>query len=276
MFHSIRLRIALPFAALFVATMIGLGLYLSAFLRQTYLNELENQLQGEATLLADQLAPLMSQNVPSSEINSLTRHWSSLLNTRVTIIAPDGTVIGESQQDPNNLENHLTRPEISAAIASGQGSSIRFSNTVGYPMLYLALPVKKDSRVLGVVRLSQPLSQVDANIANLQRGLAGATLLATLLVLLLASIIASRTTRPLRDLTEAARRMSGGALDAHLTRFQPDGSTAAFADRGAGNGAQQDGSSAERDDGWGINRRCRRTGATTKPSGRANVWSECQ
>jgi two-component system phosphate regulon sensor histidine kinase PhoR len=222
MFHSIRLRIALPFAALFVATMIGLGLYLSAFLRQTYLNELENQLQGEATLLADQLAPLMSQNVPSSEINSLTRHWSSLLNTRVTIIAPDGTVIGESQQDPNNLENHLTRPEISAAIASGQGSSIRFSNTVGYPMLYLALPVKKDSRVLGVVRLSQPLSQVDANIANLQRGLAGATLLATLLVLLLASIIASRTTRPLRDLTEAARRMSGGALDAHLIPITSD------------------------------------------------------
>ncbi len=210
MFHSIRLRIALPFAALFMATMIGLGLFLSSFLRQTYLNELKSQLQSEATLLADQLAPQMSQKAPPSEINSMARHWSSLLNTRVTIIAPDGTVIGESQEDPNNLENHLTRPEISAAIASGQGSSIRFSNTVGYPMLYVALPVEKDSQILGVVRLARPLSQVDANIANLQRSLVGATLLATLLVVLLASIIASRTTRPLRDLTEAARRMSGG------------------------------------------------------------------
>jgi two-component system phosphate regulon sensor histidine kinase PhoR len=222
MFHSIRLRIALPFAILFVATMIGLGLYLSSFLRETYLNRLENQLQGEATLLADQLVPLMSQEAPPSEINSMARHWSSLLNTRVTVIAPDGTVIGESQRDPNNLENHLTRPEISAAIASGQGSSIRMSNTVGYAMLYVALTVKQGSQTLGVVRLAQPLSQIDANIANLQRSLVGATLLATLLVILLASFIASRTTRPLRDLTEAARRMSGGSLDSHLIPITSD------------------------------------------------------
>jgi two-component system phosphate regulon sensor histidine kinase PhoR len=222
MFHSIRFRIALPFAILFVAIMIGLWLYLSSFLRQTYLNRLEDQLQGEATLLADQLSMSISQNSPPSEINSLARHWSSLLNTRVTIITPDGTVIGESQQDPNNLENHLTRPEISAAIASGKGSSIRMSNTVGYPMLYVALPVVKDSHTLGVVRLAQPLSQVDANIASLQRSLIGATLLATLLVILLASFIASRTTRPLLDLTEAARRMSSGSLDSHLIPITSD------------------------------------------------------
>ncbi|MEJ2601056.1 MAG: ATP-binding protein [Anaerolineales bacterium] len=216
MFHSIRLRITLPFAILFVATMIGLGLYLSSFLRQTYLNEYQNQLQSEATLLADQLTPLIVQGAPHSEINSMAQHWSTLLNTRVTIVASDGTVIGESQQDPSDLENHLTRPEISAAIASGQGSSTRFSNTVGYPMLYVALPVKQDGQILAVVRLALPLQQLEANIANLQRSLVGATLLATLLVILLASIIASRTTRPLRDLTEAARRMSAGALDARL------------------------------------------------------------
>jgi two-component system phosphate regulon sensor histidine kinase PhoR len=222
MFHSIRLRIALPFAILFVATMVGLGLYLSSFLRQTYLNELVDRLQGEATLIAGQLSPLLAQKAPASEINSQARQWSTLLNMRVTIIAPDGTVIGESQQDPSNLENHLTRPEISAALANGQGSSIRFSNTVGYPMLYVALAVKQGGQNLGVVRLAEPLSQVDANIANLQRSLAGATLLATLLVILLASVIASRTTRPLRDLTEAARRMSGGALESHLIPITSD------------------------------------------------------
>jgi two-component system phosphate regulon sensor histidine kinase PhoR len=222
MFHSIRLRIALPFAILFVAIMVALGLYLSSNLRQAYLKEFNNQLQGEATLLADQLAPLMSKDTAPSEINSMARHWSSLLNTRVTIIAPDGTVIAESQENPSNLENHLTRPEISAALASGHGSSIRFSDTLGYSMLYVALPVKKDGQILGVVRLAQPLSQVDANTAKLQRSLAGATLLATLLVILLASIIASRTTLPLRDLIEAARRMSGGALDSHLIPLTSD------------------------------------------------------
>ena len=216
MFHSIRLRIALPFAVLFVATMVGLGLYLSSFLRQTYLNEFKTQLKSEATLLADQLSPIMAQDAAPAEINSLARHWSSLLDTRVTIIAPDGTVIGESQEDPTKMENHLTRPEVSAALATGQGSSTRFSNTLGYSMLYVALPVKKDSQVLGVVRLALPLKQIDANVANLQRTLVGATLLATLLVVLLATIIASRTTRPLLDLTEAARRMSGGSLDSHL------------------------------------------------------------
>jgi two-component system phosphate regulon sensor histidine kinase PhoR len=216
MFHSIRLRIALPFAVLFVATLVGLGLYLSSFLRQTYLNEFKTQLKSEATLLADQLSPIMAQEASAAEINSLAHHWSSLLDTRVTIIAPDGTVIGESQEDPAKMENHLTRPEVSAALATGHGSSTRFSNTVGYPMLYVAVPVRKDGQVLGIVRLASPLKQIDANIANLQRTMVGATLLATLLVVLLATIIASRTTRPLRDLTEAARRLSSGSLDSHM------------------------------------------------------------
>jgi two-component system phosphate regulon sensor histidine kinase PhoR len=216
MFHSIRLRIALPFALLFMATLVGLGLYLSSFLRQTYLNEFENQLNSEATLLADQLSPIMAHEAPAAEINNLAHHWSSLLNARVTIIAPDGTVIGESQEDPTQMENHLTRPEVSAALATGKGSSTRYSNTLGYPMLYVAIPVKKDSQVLGVVRLASPLKQIDASVANLQRTMVGATLLATLLVVLLATFIASRTTRPLRDLTEAARRLSSGSLDSHM------------------------------------------------------------
>jgi len=52
MFRSFRWRIAIPYGLLILLTMLGLGIYLSNFIRQIYLNEIETQLANEANLMA--------------------------------------------------------------------------------------------------------------------------------------------------------------------------------------------------------------------------------
>jgi two-component system phosphate regulon sensor histidine kinase PhoR len=146
------------------------------------------------------------------------------LYVRITIIDPDGVVIGESHQSRNQMDNHLNRPEVQQALAAGQGSSIRFSETVGYDMMYAAVIVTTAEQVadptagalLGIIRVSLPLSEVNAQVTRLQQAILLAALIATILVAVLATIIAERTAKPIRRLTQVAEQVAEGDLSARL------------------------------------------------------------
>jgi two-component system phosphate regulon sensor histidine kinase PhoR len=208
MFHSIRWRIAIPYVLLILITMLALGVILSNFVRQTYINDLEAKLASEARMIGDVITPDFESVGAAPNLDPQAKHWDEILNARVTIIAPDGTVWGESEQDRTTMTNHSDRPEVIQALASGEGSSIRFSQTLGLDMLYTAVTVNQDNKPLALVRLAIPLQQVSADVARLQRVLIGVTLLATALVVLLAVIIAGRITRPVRELTQSAWRLA--------------------------------------------------------------------
>lgn len=213
MFHSFRWRIAIPYVLLILVTMAGVGIYLANFFRQTYLNDLEAKLLSQARLAGDAVAPYLAGGGDPAVLDPLAKHWSQLLGTRVTIIGADGTVLGESDEDRTRMDNHRTRPEIEQAFASGQGSSTRFSQTVGYDMLYTAVLVTANGSLAGFMRVALPLRQVQANIDQLIRALILSTLVATLLAILLAMWIANQTTQPLRQLTNTATQIAQGGLE---------------------------------------------------------------
>jgi two-component system phosphate regulon sensor histidine kinase PhoR len=216
MFYSIRWRIGIPFIILILGVMTGLGIYIASFAQQTYIDELENRLFEEASLAADTVRPLLTEKPDPQVIDPLAKHWSTLINARVTIIGSDGSVLGESQEDRLKMENHNNRPEIIQARSSGMGSSIRFSATIGVDMLYVAVPVKQSDQLLGYVRLALPLQRVQANIRHIQKTIGAASLATGLVAVLLTIWIANRTTRPLRELIEAANQMATGKLDTRL------------------------------------------------------------
>jgi two-component system, OmpR family, phosphate regulon sensor histidine kinase PhoR len=208
MFRSIRWRIALPYVGLILVTMVALGVYLSSFVRRTYMNDLEAKLAAEARMIGDVITPGLHTGGAVLDLDVEAKHWAAILDARVTIISPDGTVLGESHEDRALMTNHSNRPEVIAALATGQGSSTRFSQTLGYSMMYTAVTVTKDDQILGIARVALPLQQVEANIAQLQRILIAVTLLVTVLAILLATLIAGRISRPVRQLTQAVWEMT--------------------------------------------------------------------
>ena len=209
MFRSIRWRIAFLYAGLILVTMLGLGIYLSNFLRHTYIDDMKSKLSTEARMIGEVIQPLFAgQTIDTNQLDLAAKKWSGILRSRVTIIDPDGVVLGESDEDRTQMGNHSDRPEVIAALATGAGSSIRYSQTVGYNMLYTA--VRLQTRY--IVRVAMPLNQVQGNINPLQRIIFGVTLLVTVLVIFLGAWIASRTSRPVRELTEAVRQMTAGEI----------------------------------------------------------------
>jgi two-component system phosphate regulon sensor histidine kinase PhoR len=208
MFRSIRWRIAVPYALAFTVIILGLGFYLARFFRQAELGDLERELAAESRLLADILANRMDSPTGTIDLDTQAVEWSQILGARVTIVSPDGTVLGESHEDRATMDNHLQRPEIQESLSSGVGRSIRFSSTVGFDLMYVAVPVHSEDVLLGFVRVAIPLEQIEARMDHLQRTLLITTLVAALLVVALAMLISSYTTRPLRSLTRSVQSMS--------------------------------------------------------------------
>jgi len=218
LFRSIRWRIAIPYALLILVSMLGLSVYLSYRLRNARLNELEQQLLTDARLMADGIARTLCEQNGVDDLDTLAKHWSGLLDRRVTIIGSDGTVLGESDEDRATMDNHLTRPEVQQAVRTGTGSSIRYSRTVRYDMLYAAVPVKDPStdELVGIVRVALPLNEIETEIGQLRGMVITATVIAIFVAVLLAVVIAERTAGPVRRLTRVAERMAAGDLSARL------------------------------------------------------------
>ncbi len=106
--------------------------------------------------------PIVIVTIPES-LEQAARHWGDLVGARITIIALDGTVLGEFLGKPSNRWIITpTEPEVIQALAEGQGKSIRYSNTTGYEMLYYAKLVTAKEQPVAVLRLALPLQAIDA------------------------------------------------------------------------------------------------------------------
>jgi two-component system phosphate regulon sensor histidine kinase PhoR len=135
------------------------------------------------------------------------------INARVTFISPQGEVFGDSDVKPGDLrelENHLNRPEIQAALRIGEGSSIRYSATVQTPMLYVALPFQSAAGEKGILRLALPLATLKQTKASLQAILGISLLLAVLVSLALSYLLSTVTSRTLRAMAVTAVHFGKG------------------------------------------------------------------
>lgn len=64
------------------------------------------------------------------------------VDTRITLIDPDGKVKYDSKEDDVTLQNHKNRPEVKAALKNGSGQDIRESNTLNKEMFYYAVKLE--------------------------------------------------------------------------------------------------------------------------------------
>jgi two-component system phosphate regulon sensor histidine kinase PhoR len=129
----------------------------------------------------------------------------------VTVLAADGRVLADSDEDPALMENHATRPEVEEARAAGSGTTTRYSRTLHRPMMYLAQAADGAGGV-GFVRVALPLEGVRDHLAGLRNIVGIAALLTGLFATGLAFYLARQVARPLRDLAAAAGHIAVGGF----------------------------------------------------------------
>lgn len=222
LFRSLRWRLLALIELAVLVVMVALVLILSATVRRIHLAHLEEQLTVGARLIGDALTSVMASGPPDGFLDAEARRYASILEAQVTLIGPDGTVWGESHEDRTRMENHLDRPEVQQALTADRGTSIRFGQIVGYEMMYVAVPVKAEDRVVGIVRVALPLQQVQANLNRLQWTVGFIAFLSVGLIGVLVFLRLSPTIGAVRDLSDALGRLTAGDLDARVFPWADD------------------------------------------------------
>jgi two-component system phosphate regulon sensor histidine kinase PhoR len=202
------------FLAAFGAMAIAVGLVAlleSSSVRAQIRDRIERTLVTQARMAAEVLAH--HAQIAPGEIDDEADTIGGMLDARVTFIAADGTVVGDSAEDGADLaalENHGRRPEVVAARQSGLGVAQRHSATLGVDMLYVAVPARGPE--VAIVRLALPLTEVDHQLAVVRRVsliALGTGLVVALALSWFASLLLSRR---LTAIAAVARRYAAGDL----------------------------------------------------------------
>ncbi len=212
--RSLFWRIYLYILAITVGALIATAWYAAHFLHQFHQDEVSGDLLARAQILASELKGSLNQDPVA--MDKMFKDVGRLTMTRITVVLPDGRVIADSSENPATMENHQNRPEVVAALAGRTGQSIRYSDTLRRRLMYLAIPIRQDDAIVGVVRTSLPLAVIDETLAPFYRHMAMSGLGVTVLFAVLALLLSRRITRPLGYMTQVSEQFAQGDLNARV------------------------------------------------------------
>jgi len=206
-------RIFIPFfACALLALAVTLGVA-GRSLRRFAQDQAAGELRTRASLAAGEVGARLAGGRPET-VDAYCKEFGRLTQTRITVVLPDGSVLGDSEQAPSEMDNHGHRPEIEQALTGRASRAVRFSDTTRRTLLYLAAPVPETGAVHAAVRAAMPVSVVDWTIRSASRHAALGALAAAVFFAVAALGLARRISRPLDDMRRAAERLAQGDLDA--------------------------------------------------------------
>jgi two-component system phosphate regulon sensor histidine kinase PhoR len=222
------------FASATIASAIALavaGISIATTMARRTDERIEQTLVAEARLAADLVAHGAAPSAPAAdaldlrirEYDAEADRIGALLDARVTLIARDGRVLGDSAEAPAAvalMENHGSRPEVADARDHGLGKSRRHSDTLNVDMLYVAVPVS-DPHV-GFVRVALPLSDIRQPLRSILSATLTALGVALASSLVIGWMFSSRIGRRVRSIADVASRYRAGDLSASRLDYGDD------------------------------------------------------
>ncbi|MDF2675453.1 MAG: cell wall metabolism sensor histidine kinase WalK [Clostridiales bacterium] len=204
-----------------IITLVISGFFTFETIKKVHFVNIEEKLVSEAYILSQVLA----ENMLSNDIEHMKSTLSDVgkeLHVRITVIDNQGMVLGETDYDPKYMENHLQRPEVQEAFQGEVGKEIRYSGTLKVDLMYIAYPIFNADNVIGVVRLSTPIKEINGLRRSVNTNLIIAFIPGLLLSLLLMYRISVSITRPIKEIKDAAVDITHGKLDRSINIISTD------------------------------------------------------
>jgi two-component system phosphate regulon sensor histidine kinase PhoR len=198
-----------------VAALVLTAWYGVAVLRSLYFEQVDASLEAKARLLIRSTEPLLEQE-DYEAVDRLCKEQGEAIDTRITVVLPSGEVVGESEKDPETMDDHSRRPEIVEAFSGKVGYSSRPSATIGSDLRYVAVPFSMPDSTYAVVRTSKPVTALDRTLRVVSSHLLFMGLFTAVVIALVSLWVARRISHPLEELEAGAQRLARGELDYRL------------------------------------------------------------
>ena len=205
---------------LFSAVILIISVLITAFASFRETEAIQRQTTREyMTAIANYLADeWIDTDDPRATAENLEPFYTDgSIPLRITIISEDGDVLFDNEKDPDELGNHLARPEVIQVMRSKQtGEAIRYSNTLKRDLFYHAKFVPEMN---GIVRVSIPLASQTQAISAMRRNVLLVAAGGILLLMLFSTLFIRKITEPMKALTEAAETLSEGDWSKRVDTF---------------------------------------------------------
>ena len=224
---KISFKLKLIFSYIFVILISSgfIAYFLDKNLEENSLHNIQVSLINQAYLVENQIT---AENIKKEDIvhlEPLIATLSGKIKCRITVINNLGKVLADSeksQKEIPEMENHLYRPEVKIALVNEVGIDTRYSSTLKIDMLYVALPIKENKELIGVVRLALPLESVEKTLNEIRKAVLFGLIFALVLAFVLGSIIAAQTIRPINRMIQVSRRFSKGDFSRRIIQVSKD------------------------------------------------------
>ncbi|RNB89542.1 HAMP domain-containing protein [Brevibacillus fluminis] len=204
-----RFRLKLTFTILILISfvLLLLGGFFAKVLERSYMETLSDLLRKEALLIAEAVHdPSIYNN--NEKLRERVYDFTQSTEARVTVINAKGEVLSDTNHDPSDMENHSNRPEFISAMKGETAMAMRFSDTLGYQMMYISTPIKQNGMVVGVVRSAMSMESITDTIHSMWYSLLTGLLVTVLIGSLISARIASSITKPIEEITRVARNIT--------------------------------------------------------------------
>ncbi len=222
--NKFRAKLTLILMMLIGFSMLTAGIFMAKVLEDSHIETLQAYMVRELRVIMatgdwSRTGDEASLNAFYSEQAKKIKQYA---DARVTFIRADGKVLGDSDQIPSEMDNHLHRPEIEDALINGEGFTIRYSDTLKRNMLYAAIPVMKGSDLIGYLRLSMSLEQVEETIRKLWYFLFAGLIVLFLISGYISYRFAKGITRPIEKITRVAKQITNMNYEARVMSHNHD------------------------------------------------------
>lgn len=199
-------KLFFSYSALVLAVVVVLSFGVEATLRAPLLEQTQEELLRELELGRE-----IYDGNPDLHPDALARRLGDLTGHRVTVVASNGAVLGDSGVEPHQvaeLDDHGARPEVVAARSRGEGAAVRRSASVDADLVYAAILTERGD----VLRFAMGIAQLDDAVARVRRRILLVGGIALLPAALFSLGFSMAVTRPLRRMRGIAIDMARGDL----------------------------------------------------------------
>ena len=206
-------KLALTFLALLLSVLLAVDFLAERALRSSYERDAYQQLQSISKILPLQSAHLAEFPPATPEQTQVLRQWVSEAaksGVRVSVIAPSGQVVADSEVEVSSMESHADRPEVRDALQNGFGKATHQSVSQRRPMLYYAVREELPGGAPAVVRFSLPIESVNEALGHFREVLWAWSLLILLVAGAVSMLVSRGFTGRIERLREFSRRVAEG------------------------------------------------------------------
>lgn len=208
-------QLYLSFVLIIIVPAFLFTLYTTRTFKNFFMTSTIDGLAERARQIGSQMEAYVGRDGDAA-VDSLCKLIAGNIQMRFTVIAADGSVLGDSQMGPDSMENHANRMEVIAALSGKTGVAHRFSHTLNQKMVYVAVPIHRLGNRTGVVRAALSTDVIHRELYRMYVRIGAGYLLLALFAALVSYFVSRNVSLPINSMKQGAQRFAAGDFNGRL------------------------------------------------------------